>query len=124
MTTRPNLGGLFNGSTPPDRSSGISGSTRPRLVTSSADSDADTSTKPVSSPQRATPEATPGDVNQTQQTAFGWADPVKAVERYFEFLAALLEANKELAVAVTTTLTSLPLRVSSLGNAGNSRRSG
>jgi hypothetical protein len=113
MSTRPNLGGLFNGSTPPDRSSSISGSVRPRLVTSS-NGGGDKQSGPAAPSGRDANPKSPEENNSAAQppTALGWVDPVRAVERYFEFLAAVLEANRELAVAITGMVTSLPLRVS------------
>jgi len=100
---RPNLGGLFTGSTPPERTSSVAdvlsprGPTRLRVAAVSAD------VHELSS--AAAPTA--GD----QRSAAEWIDPVKAVERYFAFLQGLLDLNRNLAVGVVTAVLSVPGRI-------------
>jgi hypothetical protein len=44
-------------------------------------------------------------------TALAWTDPVKLVEQYYRFLQAVLDTNREFAVALTSAVASLPKRV-------------
>lgn len=120
---RPNLGGLFNGSTPPERSSSIAEALGPRGVRLSAVSDpvgrrdphpaaGPTSTQPPAVERRKVAPATSQSaaVQELHRSALGWLDPIKAVEHYFAFLHTLLDANQRLALSMTTTLVSLPQR--------------
>jgi len=120
---RPNLGGLFNGSTPPERSSTVAEALGPRGVRLTAVADGTppsaASSKPAADDATGTGTATP----RTPAIAAGspapdyhwpapsWLDPLKAVEHYFSFLQTLLDANQRLAVSVVTTVVSLPHRM-------------
>lgn len=109
---RPNLGGLFNGSTPPEKLNGSA--VRPKLILSTplvAQGESASSDRPAaapSEPKTPSPEQ-PGPAQRG--SGLQWLDPVKAVEQYFVFLQTLLEANRRLAVALTTTAVSLPGRL-------------
>ena len=105
MTTgaRPNLGGLFNGSTPPDRSSRVAGALGPRLLAPA----------PVTGRNEDSTAAESADAQPDgagQRSALGWIDPVRAVELYFEFLQSVLNANRDLAVGWATAIRSVPQR--------------
>jgi len=137
-TARPNLGGLFNGSTPPDRSSSIVDPLGPRLITSSPvvdrcddgnppESEVAHSVEPEHAPEASNPAAGSRGSAATGQrttvpkrgtptptgrlTALEWIDPVKAVEHSFALLQAVLDANREFAVGWANTISSLPRRV-------------
>lgn len=111
---RPNLGGLFNGSTPPDRVNGATGVLRPTLILSTPLVEHDEST--TAGPDLADPVG-PEPVSPVRAQRPGrwptreWLDPVNAVERYFAVLQSLLDANRGLAVALATTVSSLPRRL-------------
>jgi len=98
-STRPNLGGLFNGSVPPERPRRINGA--PTLTVASPRTDTATAEKPDAPAVTAPPSWSTPD----------WLDPVKAVEQYFAVLRALVDVNRDLAVAVTRVMVSLPQRV-------------
>jgi hypothetical protein len=117
-TARPNLGGLFNGSTPPERSSGIADAIGPRRIAlaptvDEADSrSTETETETGAGTEQVTPDA-PGVSDQSpdsgpRRAPLEWIDPVKAVEHYFAFLQAVLDANREVAVALAGMVRSLP----------------
>lgn len=108
---RPNLGGLFNGSMPPDRSSGVSGAFEPRflkqLPVDEALRDGPSETPPAApEPADEVPSASPGE----ERRQSGRMDPARIVEQYFAFLQLLLDANRDFAVALTNTVMSLPKR--------------
>jgi hypothetical protein len=101
-SARPNLGGLFNGSTPPQRPSRLADPVSPRLV--------------VPRPIRESASEPPADPapqvgQKDRHDAAGWADPVNLVNQYFEFLRTLLDVNQQFAVAFATAVTALPRRV-------------
>ena len=129
--SRPNLGGLFTGSTPPERSSAVAAQLGPRLVTA----------PPVAEPEgvavqdAAGPEPTPAvgpapprdggpirelgaavpplgtPVGQSNvAVALTFIDPLRAVERYFAVLQVVLDVNRRAAIALTTAVISLPRR--------------
>jgi len=112
---RPNLGGLFNGSTPPQRPSRIADPVSPRLVT----------TVPISEtplPPRGTgrPDPVPAELSHAEspphsppaaQPLAHWADPVGLVNQYFGLLRTLLDINQQWAVACATAVAALPRRV-------------
>lgn len=103
-SSRPNLGGLFNGSQPPTRPGRVNGVTGPTLVPPPA----------VSIPSKSTAELTPGPAPTDPappRALPGWADPVRAVEQYFALLHTLLDINRDVAVACTRAIISLPQRV-------------
>ena len=98
---RPNLGGLFNGSTPADRVSSIAGKLGPSVVSA-----------PVGAPQ---PDPTPetsaigltADVRQPgPEGPVSWIDPIRALELYFGLLQAVLDANRQLVMGVAAVLVS------------------
>ncbi|MET0965065.1 MAG: hypothetical protein ABWZ02_01635 [Nakamurella sp.] len=99
-SARPNLSGLFNGSTPPQRPSRIADPVSPRLVVPPPVQE-----PPADSGQLSGPSA-------EQAPAFAsWADPVALVNQYFQFLRTVLDVNQQFAVAAVTAVTSLPRRV-------------
>jgi hypothetical protein len=117
-TARPNLGGLFNGSTPPERSNGIADAVGPRRIQLAPAAD-EADTRPTEqAPETESAHITPDVPDVDDQPSDGeprwapldWIDPVKAVEHYFAFLQALLDANRELAVAMAVAVRSLPRR--------------
>jgi len=87
---RPNLGGLFNGSTPADRVSSIAGRLGPRLVSAPGTPSAENPTIEAPTVEQA------ADVTQqrTDHRA-GWIDPIRVLELYFGALQAALDANRE-----------------------------
>jgi len=98
-SARPNLGGLFNGSMPPQRPSRIADPVSPRLAVPSA------SPKPAASPHDR-----PSRPNEVQAPT-SWADPVTLVNQYFQFLRTLLDVNQQFAVACVTAVAALPRQV-------------
>lgn len=95
--TRPNLGGLFNGSVPPERARRVNGG--PTLTVAPPQPEQTDTASDATVPS---PAAT---------SASEWLDPVKVVEQYFAVLRALLDVNRDVAVAVTKAVWSLPQRV-------------
>src|SRR4051794_30909684 len=112
---RPNLGGLFNGSTPADRVSSIAGRLGPRLVTAPPGKPDQRTATPVDSKAADAADATPPSGGQPagsprQNSAgrrslapttpaapiggteppkvLGWIDPMRALEIYFSVLEA------------------------------------
>ena len=138
-SARPNLGGLFTGSTPAERTSRITESLGPRLVVTPPVADDAAQERPTKAtadrvraekPITATaPTARAGDATQPAPPsvadslssgpaddargwpALEWIDPVKAVERYFAFLQSVLDVNRDIAVALTSGVVALPRRV-------------
>jgi len=123
---RPNLGGLFNGSTPPGRSSTIAEALGPRgvrltAVVDEADSanaaaDAAADSAPAApqadaTGQESVPAQDGGPTPEFHWPAPNWLNPVTAVEHYFAFLHTLLDANQRFAMSLAGTLVSLPQRV-------------
>ena len=116
---RPNLGGLFNGSTPPEQSSSISGAFGPRFLkqlpvdpqAGQVPPEAEvkvgvtSSEAPTSETDTEVPPG-PGD----RWNVLGWVDPTKIVLQYFAFLQVLLDTNRDLALMLTKTVVSLPKR--------------
>lgn len=99
-SSRPNLGGLFNGSVPPERPRRINGA--PTLTVA----------PPRAEPQGSAENAeAPAATSLSARSVPDWLDPVKAVEQYFAVLRALLDVNRDVAVAVTRAVVSLPQRV-------------
>src|SRR5664280_1674795 len=95
-SSRPNLGGLFTGSTPPERSSAVAA---PRGSGSAREPGA--TVPPLGAP-----------VGQSSvAVALEFIDPLRAVERYFAFLQVVLDVNHRVAIAVTSAAVSLPRRV-------------
>lgn len=127
-SARPNLGGLFNGSTPPQRSSRIGGAMGPRLVTSVPISEVGRGPLPAgqsdgppagssSAGQSATPQR-PADAPTAAAPRVGssaglvqWADPVHLVNQYFSFLRHILDANQQWALACASLAREIPGRV-------------
>lgn len=117
---RPNLGGLFNGSAPPERSSSIADALGPRGVRLSAVADDPVTERPAPASKSLADERRVGPAAPiTKSTAPAqslswpapsWLDPIRAVEHYFAFLQTLLDANQRLAVSMVTTVVSLPQR--------------
>lgn len=106
---RPNLGGLFNGSTPPEKLNGSS--VRPKLILSTPLAAKEESTSPGPATVAADAKSAPPAGPPTKQAGLEWLDPVKAVEQYFAFLQSLLDTNRGLMVALATTVASLPGRL-------------
>ena len=128
-SSRPNLGGLFTGSTPPERSSAVAAQLGPRLVTGSPvaePEDVATQDVPETEPAPAVgnPAAPRGSgsarelgaavpplgapVGQSSAAvALEFIDPLRAVERYFAFLQVVLDVNRRVAIAVTSAAVSL-----------------
>lgn len=113
---RPNLSGLFTGSTPPERSSTIADAldpprtrarTAPPFTAPSAAPPSVTSppagSPPVGSPPVGSPSATPG------AGSAAWWDPVIALGYYFDFLQGVFDANRAVTMAVASAVTA-PLR--------------
>ena len=110
MTTngRPNLGGLFTGSTPPERSSTIADAldstpAAPRRTPGRAIPAPAIPAPPTPAPPVAAPVATPA------AGPAAWWDPVNALGYYFDFLQGLFDANRAVTMAVATAVTA-PLR--------------
>ncbi|MET0965924.1 MAG: hypothetical protein ABWZ02_05975 [Nakamurella sp.] len=103
-SARPNLGGLFNGSTPPEQASRIADPLRPRLV--SAVPIADVAHDRADQARPSTAAAEP----QAREERPDWADPVALVNQYFGLLRTLLDLNQQWAVAFTTAVVGLPRR--------------
>ena len=130
-TSRPNLGGLFSGTTPPERSSSIADALRPR----GADDDRAESGRESASSKRTPSEGTthasvpaanagpvPGSGTSARTgapaaphvTGEGWAalqwlDPVRALDYYFDFLQGMFDAQRKLTMGVARAL-SAPVR--------------
>jgi hypothetical protein len=112
---RPNLGGLFDGSTPADRTSGIAGRLGPRLVTAPVGLPANTAT-PAWSKVEPTPDAEestdPTEASRGSGSAqrpidpSAWLDPIRALEMYFGVLQAMLDANRQFVMGVAGVLVS------------------
>ena len=133
-SSRPNLGGLFTGSTPPERSSAVAAQLGPRLITAPtvAESEDATAAQDVTEREPAAPslgnpprsvatgpvrelgaEVPPLGAHVGQSTvavALGFIDPLRVVERYFAFLQVVLDVNRRAAIALTTAAISLPRR--------------
>ena len=120
-SARPNLGGLFNGSTPAQRPSRIAEAGTPRLATPPP-----VPAPPARSPSAesgfgpaAEPAAGPGDQAGTNDreaagvptTPPNWLDPVTLVNQYFQFLRTLLDVNQQWAVTCATAVVALPRRI-------------
>ena len=136
--SRPNLSGLFTGSTPPERSTAVASALGP-----------ESGPEPVSAPSVSEAEHVPvqgDDAVETEPAAalgnpaaargsgatrqrsipvpplgaptgqghlsasLELIDPLRAVERYFAFLQVVLDVNRRVAIAVTGTALSLPRR--------------
>jgi hypothetical protein len=135
--SRPNLGGLFTGNTPPERSSAVAAQLGPRLVTAppAADSKDVTAARDITEPSPEPEPAPTGDTpapdvasgpvrelgadvpplgapvgQSTVAVALEFIDPLRVVERYFAFLQVVLDVNRRAAIALTTTAISLPRR--------------
>ena len=116
---RPNLGGLFNGSTPPEQSSSISGAIGPRFLKQlPTDGPArEVPPEPARSNGNAASDAPPSATDTDSPAGQGdrwnvlsWVDPTKIVVQYFAFLQVLLDTNRDLAVSLTSAVMSLPKR--------------
>jgi hypothetical protein len=118
-TPRPNLGGLFNGSTPPEQSSSISGAIGPRFLKQlpTDGQSREVPREPARSNGNAAPDAATS-ATETESPAgqgdrwnvLSWVDPTKIVVQYFAFLQVLLDTNRDLAVSLTSAVMSLPKR--------------
>ena len=108
-SSRPNLGGLFNGSVPPETSSRINGFTGPRLVAA----------PPIAAPTvDKSADVPPLDIaiggrpaEQQPWSITDLLDPMKALERYFGLLQSALDLNRDIAFACTRAVLTLPGRV-------------
>ena len=128
---RQNLGGLFNGSTPPDRFSSVADALGPRLITGLPvvePGDDSTPAEPQHASAAHSPAAPsrgngaarqhitngqergthPPTSQERQWTALEWIDPVKAIEHYFAWLRAVLDANREFAVGWASAAMAMP----------------
>ena len=127
--SRPNLGGLFNGSTPPERSSSIaaalgsassadheqppdrqsSAAGRGRRTASSARSSAPPLGAPVP-PIGAAPTGIPGARGTADQwAALQWLDPVRVLGFYFDVVQVAFDVQRRLTMGVATIVTA-PVR--------------
>jgi hypothetical protein len=112
---RPNLGGLFDGSTPADRTSGIAGRLGPRLVTAPVGEPAESGTPASTKAEPAvdveeSPDPTAasrgsGSAERSIDPA-AWLDPIRALEMYFGVLQAMLDANRQFVMGVAGVLVS------------------
>jgi hypothetical protein len=112
---RPNLGGLFDGSTPPDRTSSVAGRLGPRLVTAPVGRPAEPA---VSTPFPAEPAEAgietsvvdPAAASRASESArpsidpLAWFDPIRALEVYFGVLQAVLDANRHCVMGLAGVL--------------------
>ena len=105
---RPNLGGLFTGSTPPERSSTIADALDPPRARARAKPAPSIAPPPVAPPRVTTPPAATPSAPPTPGSA-AWWDPVNALGLYFDFLQGLFDANRAVTMAVATAVTA-PLR--------------
>jgi hypothetical protein len=112
---RPNLGGLFDGSTPADRISGIAGRLGPRLVPPPVGPPADSVTpasfkvEPAADVEEPTdPPAAARGTGSAQQSMdpLAFIDPIRALEMYFGVLQAMLDANRQFVMGVAGVLIS------------------
>jgi hypothetical protein len=112
---RPNLGGLFDGSTPADRTSSIAGRLGPRLVTTPAGPPRDDATPAsptvdqggdVKEPKTAAPAAASLQDASAQRSIDPavWLDPIRALEFYFGLLQAALDANRHFVMGLAGVL--------------------
>ena len=112
-SARPNLGGLFNGSTPPQRPSRITETAAPRLLAAPARDvpirEVPTGEVPQEPTAVTTEQPTPegGDLGGLA----GWADPVALVNQYFRFLRTVLDVNQQWALACASAVAALPRKV-------------
>ncbi len=131
--SRPNLGGLFSGSTPPERSSSIAAalgsagtgdqdgpSNRARARPSSAGqgtrsaSSARTGAPPLGAPVPpigAAPTSKTGLQGRTadQWAALQWLDPVRVLGYYFDVVQTVFDVQRRLTMGVATAITA-PVR--------------
>ena len=112
---RPNLGGLFDGSTPADRTSGIAGRLGPRLVPAPAGQPADSATpassevEPATDVEESTDPPAASLASESAQRPIdpsAWLDPIRALELYFGVLQAMLDANRQFVMGVAGVLVS------------------
>ena len=112
---RPNLGGLFDGSTPADRTSGIAGRLGPRLVPAPADrpgastTPASPAVEPAADVEESTDPPAASRGSGSAQRPFdpsAWLDPIRALEMYFGVLQAMLDANRQFVMGVAGVLVS------------------
>ncbi len=112
---RPNLGGLFDGSTPADRTSSIAGRLGPRLVTTPARAPRDDEPSAsrtvdqagdVKAPKAAAPAASSQQDGSAQRSIdpVDWLDPIRALELYFGLLQAALDANRQFVMGLAGVL--------------------
>ncbi len=108
-SARPNLGGLFNGSTTPQQPSRITDPAGPRLVGAIPVQEVPVHQVPIrAAAEEPTAESVPP--GGSGATA-GWADPVNLVNQYFQFLRTLLDINQQWAVSCADAVAALPRRV-------------
>jgi hypothetical protein len=105
---RPNLGGLFDGSTPADRTSGIAGRLGPRLVTAPVGEPAESGTPASAKAEPAVDveESTDPTAASRGSGSAAWLDPIRALEMYFGVLQAMLDANRQFVMGVAGVLVS------------------
>ncbi len=128
---RPNLGGLFSGTTPPDRSSSIADALDPRSVGGDRPGDRAQSARsakrsPGGAPQTPAAPATgparaAGPRGEAAAAAIGdrriadplaaiqWLDPMRALGQYFDFVQGLLDAQRRVTMSVAAAVTA-PVR--------------
>jgi hypothetical protein len=118
-SARPNLGGLFNGSTPAQQPSRIADpAAGPRLISAIPIQQVPIEEVPIQEvpiqevPIRAAAgEPTTESALDVSAEPAGWVDPVNLVNQYFQFLRALLDMNQRWAVACTSAVVAMPRRV-------------
>ncbi len=112
---RPNLGGLFNGTTPPERSSRISDALGPPSQRPPSAVEPDQVSQPAAVGPRAVrsgeqPTAAPAQAEH-RWPGLPRIDPVRAVDRYFEVLQAVLNLNHAMALGWANAVKSVSGRV-------------
>lgn len=114
-SARPNLGGLFNGTTPPERSSRISDAVGPRSPRQPPAVGRSEVARPAATPPRAARSAEKGSAVPAEagprRPVLPGIDPVRVVDRYFEVLQAVLDLNHAMALAWADLINSASRRL-------------
>lgn len=106
---RPNLGGLFTGSTPPDRSSTIADVLDPGAGGAASGHAAGRSAASRAAGRSQTPPSTASTHTARDGASAAWWDPVNVLGHYFDLLQGVFDANRAFTMAVATAVTA-PLR--------------
>jgi hypothetical protein len=123
-TSRPNLGGLFNGTTPPARSSSIAAAlgTPEAAGESTAPASGSARAKRSSAAGKAGPPPVGAPVPPLGSTPFGstsdasgqwaalqWLDPVRVLGFYFDVVQTMFDVQRRLTMGVASAVTA-PVR--------------